>query len=304
MNRRGADEEPWPEVASASDEERGSTAPVHVSGPDGDWERVREQFAEHGRTVVHTTWGEWLTAVLLDPRLRTLLGRDWPRYRQTEAPADRMRFAVSRVVVRHTAAAALEVPATELDLAYRPGGRPYLRGMRGTGVSLSHTDDLIVVGISRDGTIGVDAEPVARQASFELLRDHLCTPGEAARLAALPDAERRLPLLHLWTLKEAYTKALGHGMRRRFSEFGFDRDDTGHIVLDEESDRRRAWEFDTRLVQGRYLVSVAHRPEHPVKARLRGDSRPLEETGRKPADSIRCPKPDNSGVFDGRWGDS
>ncbi|MEU1502910.1 4'-phosphopantetheinyl transferase superfamily protein [Streptomyces sp. NPDC005732] len=205
--------------------------PLHVAGPEGPWEEVHEQLTDRGQVLVHTTWGQWLAAALLDPGLRGLLGRDWPRYRQTAAPAGRLRFAASRMVLKHTAAAALQLPADALDLAYRPGGRPHLRGLAGTEVSLAHTDELIVVAVSRSGPIGVDAEPLTRRPSFELLHPYVCTPAEAAELAALPEDERTVRLLHLWTLKEAYTKALGHGMRRRFAAFGFSRDAQGRTVL-------------------------------------------------------------------------
>ncbi|WP_329326301.1 4'-phosphopantetheinyl transferase family protein [Streptomyces sp. NBC_01689] len=205
--------------------------PLHVAGPEGPWEEVHDQLTDRGQVLVHTTWGQWLAAALLDPGLRGLLGRDWPRYRQTAAPAGRLRFAASRMVLKHTAAAALQLPADALDLAYRPGGRPHLRGLAGTEVSLAHTDELIVVAVSRSGPIGVDAEPLTRRPSFDLLHPYVCTPAEAAELAALPEDERTVRLLHLWTLKEAYTKALGHGMRRRFAAFGFSRDAQGRTVL-------------------------------------------------------------------------
>ncbi|WRZ87684.1 4'-phosphopantetheinyl transferase superfamily protein [Streptomyces sp. NBC_01007] len=279
----------------------GRLVPLHVAGPEGDWEPVREQAGRWGRAVVHTTWGEWMGAALLDPGLRALLGRDWARYRQTDAPAGRLRFAASRVVLRCAAAAVLEVPAGELDVAYRPGGQPYLRGLGQIGVSLTHTDDLIVVGVCRGGAIGVDAEPVGRRTSFELLRDHLCTPREAAELALLPDAERGVRLLRLWTLKEAYTKALGHGMRRRFSAVGFCRDAAGRVVPDEDPPAAAQWELATHLVRGRYLVSVAHRGPGALQSGSGADQRRLEETHRQPVPSLRWPQPDVFGAYgDGR----
>lgn len=232
--------------------------PCHVAGPEGPWEDVQERIEETGRAVVHTTWGQWLTPALLDPALRTLLGRDWPRFRQHPAPAGRLSFAVSRVVVKHTAAVALQVPATDLELAYQPGGRPVLRGLGAElHLSLTHTDELIVVGVSRAGPVGVDAEPVGRRVSFDLLRDHVCTPEEAALLADLPEGERTDRFLRLWTLKEAYTKALGQGMRRRFAAFGFQWDGPTGVVL--AGDAAREWSFATHVVQGSYLVSEAHR---------------------------------------------
>ncbi|MGW7264430.1 4'-phosphopantetheinyl transferase family protein [Streptomyces sp. NPDC054842] len=218
---------------------------------------MQERVEETGRAVVHATWGQWLTPVLLDPGLRTLLGRDWSRYRQHPAAAGRMSLAVSRAVVKYTAAAALQVPADRLDLAYLPGGRPVLRGLGADlEVSLTHTGELIVVGVSRSGPIGVDAEPVGRRISFEALREHVCTAEEGELLAALPETECTERFLRLWTLKEAYTKALGHGMRRRFSAVGFAWDATGGARLVGDADGE--WTFTTHLVQGRFFVSEAH----------------------------------------------
>ncbi|MEV5786608.1 4'-phosphopantetheinyl transferase superfamily protein [Streptomyces sp. NPDC052287] len=270
--------------------------PLHVAGPEGPWEEVHDQLAGRGHVLVHTTWGQWLAAALLDPGLRDLLGRDWPRYRQTAAPAGRLRFAASRMVLKHTAAAALHLPADALDLAYRPGGRPHLRGLAGTEVSLAHTDELIVVAVSRTGPIGVDAEPVTRRPSFDLLHSYVCTPAEAAELAALPEDERTARLLHLWTLKEAYTKALGHGMRRRFAAFGFSRDEQGRTVLADEPAGAPRWTLATHLVHDRYLVSAAHRPLLPVETASRPAPHPLEETGLPPAATLGWPLPGSSGA--------
>jgi 4'-phosphopantetheinyl transferase len=235
--------------------------PCHVPGPQGPWDQVVEQVGQTGRAVVHTTWGQWLTPALLDPALRTLLGRDWPRYRQHPEPGGRLGFAVSRLVVKHTVAAALQVPADRLDLAYRLGGRPFIRGL-GTDVhvSLAHTGELITVAVSRDGLVGVDTEPVDRPVSWQALRDQVCTPEEAERLGALPDDERAGHLLRLWTLKEAYTKALGQGLRRRFTAFGFTWDAEGGAALC--GDVHGAWSFATHVVHGRFLVSEAHHHQH------------------------------------------
>ncbi|MGW4669145.1 4'-phosphopantetheinyl transferase family protein [Streptomyces sp. NPDC004324] len=307
--------------------------PLHVAGPEGPWEEVHEQLTDRGQVLVHTTWGQWLAAALLDPGLRGLLGRDWPRYRQTAAPAGRLRFAASRMVLKHTAAAALQLPADALDLAYRPGGRPHLRGLADTEVSLAHTDELIVVAVSRSGPIGVDAEPLTRRPSFDLLHPYVCTPAEAAELAALPEDERTVRLLHLWTLKEAYTKALGHGMRRRFAAFGFSRDAQGRTVLASEpvtpepaarpgpadgpgaarpgsenagSDGAGSggagpavaarWILATHLVHDRYLVSAAHRPSQPVETASRPAPHPLEGTRLPPAATLGWRLPGSSGA--------
>ncbi|MFD5511985.1 4'-phosphopantetheinyl transferase family protein [Streptomyces sp. NPDC090741] len=236
------------------------TAPVHVTGPAGPWDAVREGMARRGNASVHTTWGEWLTAALAEPALRPLLGRDWQRYRHTTDPTIRFRFVASRLAVRYTAAAALGTDPAKLDLSYKPGGRPYLRGLDQIDLSLTHTDDLIAVGISRNGRIGIDTEPADRRLAFSLLQNQVCTEAERAELAALPEAEQTAGMLRLWTLKEAYTKALGQGLRMGFSEFGFaagGTGDTGLLAPDGTPAAHGEWAFGTYPVLGRYLVSVA-----------------------------------------------
>lgn len=231
--------------------------PVHVPGPEGPWEKVFAQLERRGSTVVYATWGEWLTAALADPSLRPLLGRDWQRYRRTSHPAVRYRFVTSRMVVKYTAAAALRAVPADLDLSYRIGGRPYIRGMDQIDISLSHTEDLIAVGVSRTGRIGVDAEPAGRLMSFDLLRDRICIPAESTELERMPPERQNAELLRLWTLKEAYSKALGQGLRLGFTEFGFSLADGGLLGPGGNPAGGGTWSFATYRVLGRYLLSTA-----------------------------------------------
>ncbi|MFD7627265.1 4'-phosphopantetheinyl transferase family protein [Streptomyces sp. NPDC059851] len=234
--------------------------PVHVPGPGPGrpWQTVRTHLERDGSATVVATWGEWLTAALADAGLRPLLGRDWQRYRRTGDAAARYRFITSRMIVKYTAAAVLRTDPTVLDLAYKIGGRPFIRGFDQIDVSLSHTDDLIAVGVSRTGRIGVDAEPTGRTMSFELLQGHMCTPAERAELERMPRNRQDSELLRLWTLKEAYTKALGQGMRLGFTEFGFGLESGALTAPDGSPASRGEWAFATHpVLGGRYLVSTA-----------------------------------------------
>jgi 4'-phosphopantetheinyl transferase len=230
--------------------------PMRVGGPHAPWQRVRDAMDRYGNAVVHATWDDWPAAVTR-PSLRALLGRDWPRYCRTGDPAARHRFAASRLTLKYTAAAAVHADPADLDLSYKIGGRPYVRGLEQIDVSLTHTGELIAVAVSRDGRIGVDAEPVGRRMSYELLHSRVLTPAERARLGRLPQAERAAGMLRLWTLKEAYSKALGQGLQLGFTEFGFDLDSGRLTDPDGRAAGRGEWTFATHHVLGRYLLSVA-----------------------------------------------
>ncbi|MGC5400874.1 4'-phosphopantetheinyl transferase family protein [Streptomyces sp. DT20] len=244
----------------------GSAAPVYVSSPDGPWDSVQSRFCSAGRVIVHTTWGAWAPAALLDPELRQTLGQDWPRYRQFPGTGQRLGFAASRYLMKYTVAAALEIPVQTIDFTFRPGGRPGVRGWDELSLSLAHTDELLLVGVSGTGPIGVDVERADRPVPFELMGEEVCTPVEAERLRAMPEERQRAELLRLWTLKEAYTKALGYGLRHSFSRVGFEEGADGCIRLAAPAPDADAWAFGTHLVQDRYLVSEAHRGPLPGPA--------------------------------------
>ncbi|MEK8141862.1 4'-phosphopantetheinyl transferase superfamily protein [Streptomyces sp. M10(2022)] len=121
----------------------------------------------------------------------------------------RYRFAASRLLIKYMAAAALGTMPEYLDLAYRLGGRPYLRGFDQLDLSLSHTGEMLAVGLNRTGRIGVDVELADRFVRLDLLEPRMLTPAEAQEIAELPESRRNAHALRLWTLKEAYSKALG-----------------------------------------------------------------------------------------------
>ncbi|MFE3590610.1 4'-phosphopantetheinyl transferase superfamily protein [Streptomyces niveus] len=87
---------------------------------------------------------------------------------------------------------------------------------------------------------------------------HICAPAELRALRLLPQHARRGALLRIWTRKEAYSKALGRGLRLDFGTFGLDADGTDLLVPDGAPAARGARGFTTHRVLGRYLLSVAH----------------------------------------------
>ncbi|QKW05089.1 4'-phosphopantetheinyl transferase superfamily protein [Streptomyces sp. NA04227] len=226
------------------------------------WDTVRERLLRHGSALVHGTLGEWRPEEQDSPGLRALLGRDWGRYTDLADPGPRAGYAASRRLLKYAAGAVLGAHPEELELAYGPTGRPYLRGCDQLDLSLSHTEDLLLVGLTTRGLIGVDAERTDRAMYAKGLGKHLCTPKELKELAALPEESRNPVLVRLWTLKEAYSKALGQGMQFRFTEFGFgtDRGPTRVLRPDGTPATGDEWRFDTLglTAQGtNYRVSAA-----------------------------------------------
>ncbi|WP_262704970.1 MULTISPECIES: 4'-phosphopantetheinyl transferase family protein [Streptomyces] len=205
--------------------------PIAVTPDRGDWPAVRACLSAHGSAAVYGELAAWSPDDEDSPALRAVLGRDWPCGRIGEHAPSRRRYIASRLLLKHTAAAALRAEATDLEMAYGLTGRPSVWGCDQIDLSLSHSDALLLVGLTSRGRIGVDAERADRQLHGLRMARSVCTPGERNALETLPEEERNDRLVCLWTLKEAYTKAIGQGMRFPFTAFGFDLgppEDAGH----------------------------------------------------------------------------
>ncbi|GAA3127181.1 4'-phosphopantetheinyl transferase superfamily protein [Streptomyces rectiviolaceus] len=234
--------------------------PISISGPGGDWGRVRADLERHASALLYAHLDDWRPERAGGPRLRALLGRDWARFLELTHPDVRTRFASSRVLLKFAAAAALHVPPQSIELGYLHTGRPYLRGYDGVHISLSHTDELLLVGLATGGVIGVDAERSDRNLYGPGLGRHLCTPHEVEQIEAMPEHERNPALVRLWTLKEAYSKAIGLGMQFRFTDFGFESDGTVPTEVlrpDGTPGSAGEWMFRTYFVDDTYTISVA-----------------------------------------------
>ncbi|KQV20073.1 MULTISPECIES: 4'-phosphopantetheinyl transferase superfamily protein [unclassified Kitasatospora] len=232
--------------------------PVEVAG-DKTWDLVRADLARHGTALVYAELGDLQPDLPAAHELRAVLGRDWSRYLDLAHPSVRDRYAASRVLLKRAGAAVLRADPDTLELGYGPTGRPYLRGCDQVDISLSHTDDLLLVGLTTRGLIGVDAERADRPMYGRGLGRHVCTPYELVSLAALPEQDRNPSLVRLWTLKEAYSKAIGQGMQFSFTEFGFGPDGKPVRVHrpDGSPGTGEEWAFRTFLLDNGYRISAA-----------------------------------------------
>lgn len=97
----------------------------------------------------------------------------------------------------------LNLPISPISLEVENGGKPYLMsGKDRIEISLSHTKETIVVVVSKKARIGVDIEDVNRIVSDKLLN----------RIVSLID-ENKIEPIRLWTIKEAFLKMTGSGLR-------------------------------------------------------------------------------------------
>ncbi|MER5914438.1 4'-phosphopantetheinyl transferase superfamily protein [Streptomyces sp. NPDC001982] len=233
--------------------------PQRNRGPADSWLPVRREIESSGTSVVYAAVADWLPDDLARPDLVAALGRDHKRLREMTHVPNRSRFVTSRLLLKSAAAAVLGTSPDELELAYKPGGRPHLRGVDQLDVSLSHTEELLVVGLTRNGRIGVDMENADRRMVGLGTERQVCTPYELEALESVPEDRRNRELVRLWTLKEAYSKAIGQGLRFRFTEFGFTPEDQQVQMQRPDGTPGASWEwsFHSWLAEDMYTLSAA-----------------------------------------------
>ena len=125
---------------------------------------------------------------------------------------DRQRYLSAHVKLRRLLGDALALPPEKLDFGAGPFGKPYLRNRVICAFNLSHSEDLAVVLIAKQGEVGIDIEMLRPMPDALALADRNFSRTECISLRAVDPAVRDLAFLTGWTRKEACLKAIGSGL--------------------------------------------------------------------------------------------
>jgi 4'-phosphopantetheinyl transferase len=148
---------------------------------------------------------------------------------------DRHRYLVTRAMQRTVLSKYVDIAPGAWRFTVNDYGRPSIAAghtqARGIEFNLSHTDGLVVMGVTRERAIGVDVENVrTREAGIEIA-DRYFAPDEVLALHMLPDEKQKQRFFEYWTLKESYIKARGLGLSIPLQRFAFHLEDPEQIRL-------------------------------------------------------------------------
>jgi 4'-phosphopantetheinyl transferase len=116
------------------------------------------------------------------------------------------------------------VAPNELSFHIGEHGRPEIAGpSRALALrfNLSHTRGLVACGVACGHDIGVDVERIDREVALLGVARHVFSERENAGLLSLSGSAQRLRFFELWTLKEAYVKAIGKGLAAPLKSISF-----------------------------------------------------------------------------------
>lgn len=175
---------------------------------------------------------------LIDPEaaescLQILSTEELARWERLRHDTHKREYLATHALSRNALSHSYAIAPRDWRFRANDGGKPVIDPAIGLRFNLSNSTALAVCLIStEDAEVGVDIEPVERASSVIEIAPRMFSEVELAQLASLSKEAQLERCLHLWTLKEAYSKALGVGLNMPFREFSFLFDGDGHIDLE------------------------------------------------------------------------
>jgi 4'-phosphopantetheinyl transferase len=200
------------------------------------------------------------------------------RSRRLKAP-DRRDYTVAHALLREALSAHGPAAPADWTFVVNGHGKPSLAPASHAGVdlsfSLSHTAGLAVCAIAPGADVGIDVELADRAVDARSIAERYFSAIDRSTLAACEDSGFGARFAEIWTLKEAYIKALGTGLAHGLATFGFlFEGDNGLSVAGDAVDTGE-WQF-ALFACGNYRMAVAVRSGRRTARTIavRGDPAP------------------------------
>jgi 4'-phosphopantetheinyl transferase len=143
---------------------------------------------------------------------------------------DRHQYLLAHALLRRVLSCYAPRPPASWRFVTNGYGKPALAG-EGPRFNLSHADGLVVCALANGVRLGVDVERQDRRGDWRGLARRWLAAEEQAWLARQTEQERACAFLRLWTLKEAYVKALGLGLSASLTGFAIEPAEDGRACL-------------------------------------------------------------------------
>ena len=139
--------------------------------------------------------------------------------------ADRRDFTIAHDLLRRALSKYADVPPIDWRFATDNYGKPSIETVdpqvRALSFSLSHTRGCVACAIASSVPLGVDVQRTDQSQCIQEVADRHFSEKEAALLRQCSDELRNIRFAELWTLKEAFLKAVGVGLSGSLASISF-----------------------------------------------------------------------------------
>ena len=186
---------------------------------------------------------------------------------------NRRDFAVAHAMLRRALSSHDGRQPHEWTFASGARGKPMLP--RDVALSthlafnIAHTDGLVACAVVHDADVGIDVETIDRETHALDLARRYFSETECADLEQCAESQRQTRFIEIWTLKEAYVKAIGEGLSRPLNGFTFVFDGRSSVRLESTAvGEEDNWRFALFAPSHRHRMSVALRGDSPDARRI------------------------------------
>jgi len=173
---------------------------------------------------------------------------------------DRDHFITARGTLRKILGIYLKTAPDRILFSYNDYGKPAISGEAEICFNVSHSRELALFAFTAGAEVGIDIEYIRRDFVFEDIAEKFFSHKETAALRKIPEELKAEGFFACWTCKEAYIKALGHGLSRPLESFSVSFDsDAPDVLLNVENDplESNRWNLNKLTPISGYAAAVA-----------------------------------------------
>jgi 4'-phosphopantetheinyl transferase len=126
----------------------------------------------------------------------------------------RNRHTVSRGVLKILISKYLDADPEKVEFMYSEQGKPFLsspKNKTNLQFNMSHSNRLGICAFTKDNAVGVDVERIRELPNLEDMTEICMSEFEKRWFSKLPPATKNEMFYKVWTVKEAFIKAIGAG---------------------------------------------------------------------------------------------
>lgn len=189
-------------------------------------------------------------------------------------PHSKREFLAGRALIRGVLGSILSREPETLNFIFNADGKPALKGIETPlQFNLTHTRGLVALALHPSLEIGVDAEVIDTERTDPNLAKRFFSVHESRFLWKFEDAAYAAEFFRIWTMKEAYIKARGTGMRTPLGQFSILPDPLSgrhSINFEPEADDDPAqWQIESYQLTADHFFAAAIRNDLPSPIAIR-----------------------------------
>ncbi len=187
----------------------------------------------------------------------------------------RNQYLITRALLRSTLSLYVPTVFPQDWCFYRNQyGKPYIQTdfiAEPLNFNLSHTQNMVVLAVTRHCEIGVDVEYTQRENNTIDIAESYFSSEETRALFQLDESLQHNRFFDLWTLKEAYIKACSMGLSIPLNAFSYHFPSEGKVAISfaaERNDHPDNWQFGQFDLPSSHKIAVAIQHQSKLKSNL------------------------------------